>query len=280
MTTDAPVNFREMFLLLREWFDGDIQNTTDRFEGVGAQDRKLMDWPVEKVSLKTWWPQYTEGDFRFELCVGILLVHRVAWPQVRTCIKNLDAYVRARGMPFAAEALLTIPVEDFEALVNASRFPKQKTWRIRKFCDFVIKSGGLERVFLAEDLGQQLTDMKCGFGKESRDTVLLYAANRPVFIADAYARKLLQVVGLQQNDDYGVCQNIFQQGIRRDFDHQTIDLIGSEYRPEELQFVLCNSPQPKDIPLMLLYQQYHAGIVELGKSKRWEEFRASLSGDN
>jgi len=277
---ESEINFRRMFFLLRDWFDGWLDDSDA--EATPTQDLagRASRQAINRITLKTWWPKYTEGDFRFELCVGILLVHRVAWPQVRTCIQNLDRYLKPRGMSFEAQALLSIPVEKFESLVNASRFPKQKTRRIFKFCDFVMQSGGIEKLFAAQDLHQQLGVIKSGFGSESRDTVLLYAANKPVFIADAYARKLLQVMGLRQRDDYDACQGIFQQGIQRDFDRQTIESIGQEYLPEELQLVLCNSSQPSDVPLMLLYQQFHAGIVELGKSKRWEEFRVSLLADS
>ncbi len=275
---DLGVDFRKMFFLLRDWFDGRIDASSSEESSGYNTAKSFNDWPMNIVTLKTWWPKYTSGDFRFELCIGVLLVHRVAWPQVRNCIRNLDAYLRARGMPFEAEALLTIPVEDFESLVNASRFPKQKTWRIRKFCD-IVKSGGLEKVLAADDLPQQLTDMKSGFGKESRDTVLLYAANRSVFIADAYARKLLRTLDVLHSDNYDDCQHLFQEGILRDFDPHWVNNIVAEYQPDQLRFVLCNPSQTTNVPLMLLYQQFHGGIVELGKSKRWEEFRASLSGD-
>lgn len=265
-----------MFDLLREWFDDSTPGAMDQEKAAYGKTTDPNDRQSRRISLKTWWPKYTQGDFRFELCIGMLLVHRVAWPQVKLCIQNLDRSLKAGGASFEARALLEIPVADFEAQINASRFPKQKARRIRRFCQFVVESQSLDFIFRRQDLGRQLSDLKTGFGQESRDTVLLYAANQPVFIADAYARKVLQVLGLLQKDDYDLCQNIFQEAIQIDFDAQSIDRIASEYDTDALRYVLCNSTLKKDISLMLLYQQFHAGIVELGKSKRWEEFRLRL----
>ena len=231
------------------------------------------------LPLKTWWPKYTGEDFRLELAIGALLIQQVKWASVKKCIEGLDRYLRGNGKSFSLEGLLGIPFEKAEGLIKPCRYKTQKSKRILKFCEFVKESYGSINGFFrnreVKELGSQLKSLKIGFGEETRDCVLLYAANLPVFIADAYARRLLNVLDITQSDSYSECQAIWEEGIKRDFNHDQLDSITKEYTPEELEYALCNSPERR-IPDVLLYQQFHAGIVELGISGEWDEFKRQL----
>ncbi|RMF91880.1 MAG: hypothetical protein D6736_04525 [Nitrospinota bacterium] len=258
------LNFYHLFTLLRQWF---------------APPTPAGPLPGPSLSLKTWWPRYTTGDFRLEICVGALLVHQVSWRQVRTCLYNLQQFLQASGKGFDIDALLSIPLPHLETLLRPSRFPRQKSRRLLRFCRFLQEKGGVEHVFSLwkhQAVEKELQELKIGFGPETRDCILLYAVNRPVFIADAYARRLLHSLGVPDRDDYDRCQQLFQEGIQRDFTAEDLAAVVREYRPEELRHALCNTPPPSTIPLVLLYQQFHAGIVELGISRRWEAFRAAF----
>jgi endonuclease III-like uncharacterized protein len=192
------------------------------------------------------------------------------------CLENIIGFLDERNRAFDVEGVLSIPQAALEVLVKPARFRKKAEWILR-FCQFVKeRSGTIDRFFEHHGpatLGMLLSGLKAGFGSETRDAVLLYAANIPVFVADAYAREVLRVLGIWHGDDYDAARSIFEEGIRRDFSGPLLQRVVEEYRPEELDYALCNSPNG-DVPYVLLFQQFHAGIDELGISKRWEEFWA------
>lgn len=274
------ISFSAIYSLLREWFD-EPTPACENFENWRHQTyRELESGKRKNLPLKTWWPKYTEGDFRLELVIGALLVQQIRWPSVKRCIENLSQFLKENGKPFALEGLLSIPEEKLEELIRACRYKKQKSLRILNFCGFVKGNyGSIGRFFENREvgeLGNQLSNLKAGFGSETRDCVLLYAANLPVFIADAYSRKLLNILNVATGDDYDECRATWEEGIGRDFNRAQLDSIAEEYTDAELNYALCNKPAHRDVALVLLYQQLHAGIVELGISGRWDEFRSKL----
>lgn len=277
----AEVNFRQMFLLLKQWFD--IPTPRDQDFDTWRQHtyEEVRHGTRRNLPLKTWWPKYMTGDFRLELCLGAILVQQVSWRQVRVCLENLRAFLVGQGAGFDVPALLSIAPAPFAQLIKASRFGQRKRDHIVKFCHFLQATGMVESVFREApqgELGRQLQRLKSGFGPETRDCVLLYAANVPVFIADRYARTLLTTLHITGHDaPYDTCQRLFVEGIRRDFTAPHLKALVQDYTPEELRYALCNTPPPDAVPWVLLYQQFHAGIVELGISGRWDDFRQSLS---
>ena len=274
---DTTYNVKTIFSLLLNWFDvPKVNNQTDLRQ---KQAEKISNKPEQKQSLRTWWPRYTDGDFRFELCIGALLVHQVSWYQVRTCIQNLNEFLHAEGQSFNEQAILKIPLQKLNILIKSSRFPIQKSLRIRTFCQFLLDYGGINTVFRnqqPETLKKVLQNLKAGFGPETCDTVMLYAGNHPVFITDTYARTLLHMLDLANSNNYYICQKIYQNLIKRDFTNQDLETIQQQYSSQELAYVLPNNPKTEHIPIILLYQQFHAGIVELGISKRWTNFKDKL----
>ena len=332
----SPVNFRDIFFLLREWFD----TPTPRYDDFDRYRFQLYDEysfgypppsppgtrPVaspeseltpntfsptpnsrQRLPLKIWWPHLTSGDYRFELCIGALLVHQTSWRQVEKAIRGIEGYLTHRGEKFTATGAAGIPLSDLEELVRSTGFFRQKARRLQGFSQHVVDHSGTIDEFMTwgrsdnllsirssaqrstrgvggERFGSHLRGLGMGFGNETRDSVLLYAANIPVFIADAYARKLLGVLGVEGLDgkegidahDYNSCQRIFGEGIRRDFSRDDLQEIISDFTPEERDHALVNSPPEEDVPLILLYQVYHAAIDELGISKRWDAFREEL----
>jgi len=278
----AAINFRRLFLLLKQWFDDPTPRDQDFETWRQHTYEEVRQGTRRNLPLKTWWPKYTTGDFRLELCLGALLVQRVSWPQVRVCLENLRECLTHHGAAFDVPGLLSLSrdPEQFARLIKASGFLHQKRDNIVKFCAFLQDTGTVESFFHQApegDLGEQLQRLKSGFGPETRDCVLLYAANVPVFIADRYARKLLTKLQItDRGNDYDACQRLWRQGIQRDFAAQHLDAIVQDYTPEERQYALCNTPPPDAVPWVLLYQQFHAGIVELGISGQWTDFLNQL----
>ena len=332
-------DFKRIFDLLMEWFDTPIDTSFNNPIGTHRSHHDANSsidtmadfdsWRFQvykeyssgtrsRLPLKIWWPHYTTGDYRFELCIGALLVHQVSWRQVERSIQNIDTYLNESGLSFDIPGLHSIPQVELESLIRTTGFFRQKAKRILGFCNYVhenyddfqtfmtVRRGGagggddepgtgetdgLQKIGKAgndtedesdgplRDLGAELSNLKLGFGNETRDCVLLYAANVPVFVADAYSRRLLHMVGaIPENKigDYDLCQDIYKKGIQRDFSTRDLDGIVNGFSKDERDHALLKHPRNEDIPLILLYQLFHAGIVELGISKRWSEFRDEL----
>ncbi|MHA2231442.1 MAG: hypothetical protein ACXAB4_03020 [Candidatus Hodarchaeales archaeon] len=268
------INFKTMFELLKEWFDDSTSPSGD----FDTWRRKMYSKERNNLPLKIWWPKYTNGDFRLELCIGAILIQRISWPAVRACIQEMSNHLAANRLQFSVDGILSIRPEDLRRLIRPSRFYNEKSHKIIKFCQFLQRGGGLNGIFQnreARELGTTLQNLKCGFGPETRDCALLYAANLPVFVADFYARKLLQSLD-GRNHSYSSCQHIFQKGITRDFSKKDLQTVMDGYGPEELNYAICNSPRPENVPLVLCYQQFHAGIVELGISQEYERFAGEM----
>jgi len=280
MLAEADVDVKEIYLLLKEWFDGPTPPYVDFDRWRYQTYQELRSGRRRNLPLKTWWPRYTRGDFRLEVVVGALLIQRVRWGAVRECIQNVDRFLKDQGRAFDLEGLLSIPPATFEELIRPSRFPTQKSERVRTFCRLVKEgAGSIDRFFQKREvgeLGQQLTSWRIGFGPETRDCVLLYAANLPVFIADTYARRLLSQLSGKPMMDYQRGQKIWQVGTQRACTREFLDAVMSEYTEDELRYAICNPESGKDYALVLLFQQLHAGIVELGIMGRWDEFREHL----
>lgn len=277
----AKVNFRQIFLLLKQWFDDPTPRDQDFDTWRQHTYEEVRQGTRRNLPLKIWWPKYTTGDFRLELCLGALLVQQVSWPQVRVCLENLHDFLAHHGAAFDVPSLLSLAPEQFASLIKTSRFPHQKREHIRTLCTFLQATGGVEGFFRQapqDEIGGQLQRLHSGCGPETRDCVLLYAANVPVFIADRYARKLLTTLHITARDaEYAACQRLWGEGIHRDFTTQHLEALVHDYTPEELRYALCNTPPPEAVPWVLLYQQFHAGIVELGISGRWDDFSNQLS---
>lgn len=270
------LDFVRIYQVLREMSD----SPTPAYGGFDAwrweQYDLLREKRVRNLPLKTCWPKYGDGDFRLELCLGALLVHQVLWSSVRVSLEGIISYLRSQGRSFDLEGILSIPHETLGGLVRLCRFHREKSRRIQMFCQFVSeRSGSIGDFFADHDgptLARLLPGLRIGFGEETRDCVLLYAANHQVFVADTYARTLLSTLGVEDHLEYGKARELFEEGIRRDFNARDLQGIIDEYTPEELVYALCNSLTCPDRSLVLLFQQFHAGIDELGISGRWDEF--------
>jgi endonuclease-3 related protein len=132
-----------------------------------------------------WWPARTP----FEVAVGAILVQHTAWPGAARAIANLRAARRLTPDRLAA----CDPVE-LGALVRPAG-----TWRLkaRRLLDFTRwlrgRFGGDFRAMRGAPLGPLRSELLQvpGLGPETADAILLYGAGRPVFVADAYTRRVL-----------------------------------------------------------------------------------------
>lgn len=140
-----------------------------------------------------WWP----GDSPFEIMVGAVLTQNTAWSNVEKAIANL--VTRDRLDP---DSIIAARRERLAAWLRPSGYFNIKAERLKNFCRWYRDAGGyraLRRVETAA-LRRKLLDVK-GIGPETADDMLLYAFGRPVFVIDAYTRRLFARLGLFAGDE-------------------------------------------------------------------------------
>lgn len=132
-----------------------------------------------------WWP----GDTPFEVCVGAILTQNTAWTNVERAIANLK---RARKLTL--RAIHDMPHNTLAAMIRPAGYFNIKAKRLKHFVAFVMARhrGSLQRMFRADPrrLREELLGVN-GIGPETADSILLYAGNKPVFVVDAYTKRVL-----------------------------------------------------------------------------------------
>jgi len=156
-----------------------------------------------------WWP----GDSTFEIMVGAVLTQNTAWTNVEKAIANLKA-----AKALSPAAIATAPHRRLAAWLKPSGYFNIKAQRLRALCAWLIRKGGAKRIARLPTavLRAELLQVH-GIGPETADDILLYAFNRPVFVVDAYTRRLFQRLGLIRGDEkYELLRQWFETALVAD----------------------------------------------------------------
>jgi len=158
-----------------------------------------------------WWP----GESALEVCLGAILTQNTAWTNVEKALGAL----RARGL-LTYEALRTLPRRRLAALLRPSGTYKVKAARVAAFLAFLGREyGGRVEAMSRETpavLRRKLLDVN-GIGPETADSIALYAAGLPVFVVDAYTRRVFSRLGLLRGDEgYDEVQLFFMERLPPD----------------------------------------------------------------
>ena len=133
-----------------------------------------------------WWPAET----RFEVVVGAYLTQNTAWTNVELALANLRA-----AKLLSVEGIRKIKLGRLERIIRPSGYFRQKAARLKTFVAFLDRNyaGSLDQLFAqpTETLREELLGLN-GVGPETADSILLYAGNHPVFVVDAYTRRILE----------------------------------------------------------------------------------------
>lgn len=153
-----------------------------------------------------WWPAQTP----FEVAVGAILTQNTSWSNVERAIMNLK-----RAHALSVRRVDGIPLETLAGLVRPSGYYNQKATRLKIFSRFLIDeyAGSLRRM-AREDAAaarQRLLGIK-GIGPETADSIMLYALEKPVFVIDAYTKRVLARHGIMdEHHSYGTFQRLFHE---------------------------------------------------------------------
>lgn len=158
---------------------------------------------------RNWWPAET----KFEVMVGAILTQNTAWTNVEKAIVNLKAADLLEANSIAKSKQIKIA-----KLIKSSGYFNVKAKRLKKFCDWFVGQGGYKRLryWPTRKLRKELLDVY-GVGHETADDILLYAFNRPVFVIDAYTRRIFSRLGyIEGNEPYDEVRLIFESKLSVD----------------------------------------------------------------
>ena len=137
-----------------------------------------------------WWPAETP----FEVIVGAYLTQNTAWTNVEKALDQL----RPAGI-LSVDGIRSVELNELEKLIRSAGYFRQKAARLKQFVAFLDKryGGSLERMFSTPtaQLRAELLALN-GVGPETADSILLYAGQHPIFVVDAYTRRILERHGL------------------------------------------------------------------------------------
>jgi endonuclease III related protein len=155
-----------------------------------------------------WWP----GEEPFEVMVGAILTQSAAWTNVEKGIANLK-----KAKALSPGALRELHQADVATLIHSCGYYNAKAVKLKALAQWLGERFGddLEKMF-AEDTGSlrnELLDVHC-IGEETADSILLYAGNKPVFVIDAYTRRIIDRLGLApKGQKYGDYQKLFMDNL-------------------------------------------------------------------
>lgn len=139
---------------------------------------------------QNWWP----AQSRLEVIVGAYLTQNTNWTNVEKAMANLR---RARVL--SVKRLRELSLDQLQQLIRPSGYFRQKAEKLKTFIRFLDASysGSLDRMFSqpTEKLRAELLALN-GVGPETADSILLYAGNHPVFVVDAYTRRIFERHGI------------------------------------------------------------------------------------
>lgn len=209
---------------------------------------KLTPYTLYKILLENfgsqkWWPMdknYHEkhgSDPRFEIIVGAILTQNTAWSNVEKALISL----KSKDI-LDIKKISDIDIKSLQNMIKPSGFFNQKAKRLKNLALHLHDHyhGNLSYFFDRDidDIREGLLSLN-GIGPETADSILLYAGNLPLFVVDAYTKRICKRLPLKTNVSYGEIQQYFERE------------LGKKYSKEKLTQI---------------YNELHALIVVLGKN--------------
>jgi len=211
-----------------------------------------------------WWP----ADSPFEIVVGAYLTQNTAWTNVERALANL----RSAGL-LNVEGIRRVMLPRLETLIRPSGYFRQKARRLKTFVAFLdtTYNGSLDQLLAQPTvrLREELLALN-GVGPETADSILLYAGNHPVFVVDAYTRRILARHEIMPEEtDYEEIREVFERALGRVAQPQEptpghsahlleSGLPGASHPPS----AMSKAPRPA---LVQVYNEMHGLIVGVGK---------------
>jgi endonuclease-3 related protein len=192
-------------------------------------------WPIVDHEQCLYLEEYTKRERTeeeiLEIMVGAILTQNTAWDNVVKALKELK-----KKKILEKEVLKEIVISELSETIRASGYYNQKAKKIKELVNSlssIFQNQWMKLKSYSLEEARNLLLSIWGVGKETADSVLLYAYGFPLFVVDSYTKRIFYRLGfLNENTLYDEAQTFFH-------DHLKLD--------------------------KRLFQEYHALIVEFGK---------------
>jgi endonuclease-3 related protein len=166
---------------------------------------------LESYGPQGWWPlggsYFPRQENPLEITIGAVLTQNTSWKNASMAIEEL----RKRGL-LSAERILSTSHGELASIIRPSGYYNQKADRLKSICRFFNHTAASSPTPTRE----ALLSIR-GIGPETADSILLYAYHVPVFVIDAFTRRIFSRVGLAlENMSYDEVQHLFMQSLPRD----------------------------------------------------------------
>ena len=177
----------------------------------GGRIQNIYDRMLAHYGRQHWWP----ADTPFEMMVGAVLTQATSWTNVERAISKLK-----EADALSPDAIRAMDTDALAALIYSSGFYNAKAQRLKALVEYLGNSYGDDiEAMRCEDgakLRRELLAVK-GIGEETADAILLYALGKPMFVVDAYTRRLFQRLGVvPESEAYSGYQRMFSDSLPQD----------------------------------------------------------------
>jgi len=194
---------------------------------ISEQLTEIYQLLFDRFGPQHWWP----GQTQFEVITGAILTQNTNWTNVEKAITNLKSADR-----LTPEKLHNLDFSQLAELIRPAGYYNIKAKRLKNFINWLFDNYDGSLTSLENlDTGRLRAELLAinGIGRETADSILLYAFERPIFVIDAYtARIAFRHQLIQPDADYEQLRELFQSNL-----------------PEDVQ----------------LFNEYHALLVRVGK---------------
>ncbi|MHC1570266.1 MAG: endonuclease [Methermicoccaceae archaeon] len=178
---------------------------------------------LDMLGHQHWWP----ADTPFEVMVGAILTQQTRWESVERAVRCL----KRKGL-LSPEALAAASEDEIRECTRCTGFYNQKTRRLKMLATFVRETGE-QRLYAMpkNELRRALLNIE-GVGYETADSIVLYAAEKPSFVIDAYTRRMLSCMGIEGS--YTELKRLFEMSLPEDVEvykefHALIVAFGKQF---------------------------------------------------
>ncbi len=176
-------------------------------------------WPI--INNKTLICEYHKSaprntEDKLEIVIGAILAQNTQWhPNVVLALQKLK-----QNNLLDIQKILKIGNKRLANIIRSSGYHNQKAIKLKNFCNYLKKKyKGNINVFFRKDLSSlrnELLSIK-GIGPETADSIILYAAKKPIFVIDSYSKRIMSRVGLvEEHVKYQELQDVFHNSLERD----------------------------------------------------------------
>ncbi|MGC8744949.1 MAG: endonuclease III domain-containing protein [Verrucomicrobiia bacterium] len=196
--------------------------------------RKAYDLMYRRFGYKDWWP----GDTDFEICIGAILTQNTAWSNVEKAIQNIKNQNALD--PFI---IYKMPMTELASLIKPAGYFNIKAKRLKNFVQTLVEQhNGKVNLLLKgpkDEVRKRLLNIN-GVGRETADSMMLYAGEHLTFVVDAYTKRIFSrhnwcSLESDYDDVKKLCEeSLFQKNIEnlldywRDY-HAQLVMVGKNY---------------------------------------------------